>query len=191
MKIWKRNAIIASVLLLVCAGVYLNWANTQKTQAQDLTQTLSAEQVMGEDTLVLSDGASALQDAAVEVSADDGQTAADYFAQVRLSRQESRDSAVELLEQTIAYDEGTQVGDTASQTLNEIVNTALSEAEIESLVIAKGYDDCVTYINDGVVCVAVSAPADGLTDVDAALISDIVTSQTAYNLSQVRIIEVK
>lgn len=191
MKIWKRNAIIASVLLLVCAGVYLNWANTQKTQAQDLTQTLSAEQVMGEDTLVLSDGASALQDAAVEVSADDGQTAGDYFAQVRLSRQESRDSAVELLEQTIAYDEGTQIGDTASQTLNEIVNTALSEAEIESLVIAKGYDDCVTYINDGVVCVAVSAPADGLTDVDAALISDIVTSQTAYNLSQVRIIEVK
>ena len=191
MKIWKRNAIIASVLLLVCAGVYLNWANTQKTQAQDLTQTLSAEQVMGEDTLVLSDGASALQDAALEVSADDGQTAGDYFAQVRLSRQESRDSAVELLEQTIAYDEGTQVGDTASQTLNEIVNTALSEAEIESLVIAKGYDDCVTYINDGVVCVAVSAPADGLTDVDAALISDIVTSQTAYNLSQVRIIEVK
>ena len=191
MKIWKRNAIIASVLLLVCAGVYLNWANTQKSQAQDLTQTLSAEQVMGEDTLVLSDGASALQDAAVEVSADDGQTAGDYFAQVRLSRQESRDSAVELLEQTIAYDEGTQVGDTASQTLNEIVNTALSEAEIESLVIAKGYDDCVTYINDGVVCVAVSAPADGLTDVDAALISDIVTSQTAYNLSQVRIIEVK
>ena len=47
MKIWKRNAIIASVLLLVCAGVYLNWSKTQKTAAQDLTETLSAEQVMG------------------------------------------------------------------------------------------------------------------------------------------------
>ena len=42
MKIWKRNAIIASVLLLVCAGVYLNWSKTQKTAAQDLTETLSA-----------------------------------------------------------------------------------------------------------------------------------------------------
>ena len=71
------------------------------------------------------------------------------------------------------------------------VGTALSEAQIESLVIAKGYDDCVTYINDGVVCVAVSAPAEGLSDADAALISDIVTSQTDYMLSQVRIIEVK
>ena len=44
---------------------------------------------------------------------------------------------------------------------------------------------------DGVVCVAVSAPAEGLSDADAALISDIVTSQTDYMLSQVRIIEVK
>ena len=42
MKIWKRNAIIASVLLLVCAGVYLNWSKTQ-SDVQDLSQTLSAE----------------------------------------------------------------------------------------------------------------------------------------------------
>lgn len=38
MKIWKRNAIIASVLLLVCAGVYLNWSKAQKTDVQDLTE---------------------------------------------------------------------------------------------------------------------------------------------------------
>ena len=56
MKIWKRNAIIASVLLLVCAGAYLNWSRTQKSDATDLTETLSAEQVMGEDTLVVNDG---------------------------------------------------------------------------------------------------------------------------------------
>lgn len=190
MKIWKRNAIIASVLLLVCAGVYLNWSKAQPSQAQDLTQTLSEEQVLGEDTLVISDTQELAEDA-VAASAEQTQTTADYFAQMRLSRQESRDSAVELLEETIAYDEGTQVGETASQTLNEIVGTALSEAQIESLIIAKGYDDCVTYINDGLVCVAVCAPADGLSDADAALISDIVTSQTEYPLSQVRIIEVK
>ena len=116
---------------------------------------------------------------------------ADYFAQVRLSRQESRDSAVELLEQTIAYDEGTDVGSAASATLNNIVSTALSEAQIESLVIAKGYSDCVTYITDDLVQVAVSAPAEGLTDADVALISDVVTSQTDYAVSQIRIIEVK
>ena len=62
MKIWKRNAIIASVLLLVCAGVYLNWSKTQ-SDVQDLSQTLSAEQVMGEDTLLVSDGDGASADA--------------------------------------------------------------------------------------------------------------------------------
>lgn len=189
MKIWKRNAIIASVLLLVCVGVYLNWSKTG-ADAQDLTETLSAEQVMGEDTLIVTDGQTTPA-SAVAASAQTTQTGADYFAQVRLSRQESRDSAVELLEQTIAYDEDNEVGEAAARTLNEIVGTALSEAEIESLVIAKGYDDCVTYINDGVVCVAVAAPEDGFQDADAALISDIVTSQTDYSLSQVRIIEVK
>lgn len=186
MKIWKRNAVIAAVLLFICAGIYLNWSyNRSKTP--ELTETLSAEQVPGTAETVM--GESDPQQ--LLASGEGDASSAEYFAQVRLSRQQSRDSAVELLEQTIAYDEGTEVGETACQTLNTIVGTALSEAQIESLVIAKGYDDCVTYINDGVVCVAVSAPADGLSDADAALISDIVTSQTDYSLSQVRIIEVK
>ena len=185
MKIWKRNAVIATVLLFICAGVYLNWSYNNRQTPPDLTDTLNAEQVMGEATLQM-------EDAAEPVSLDTSAGSTDdYFAQMRLSRQSSRDSAVELLEETIAYDEGTEVGEAACQTLNNIVGTALSEAQIDSLVIAKGYDDCVTYINDGVVCVAVSAPAEGLSDADAALISDIVTSQTDYMLSQVRIIEVK
>ena len=180
MKVWKRNAVIATVLLFICAGVYLNWSYNRKNETTDLTDTLSAEQVMGQTTLQL--------DEAEPVSAMDTE---DYFAQVRLSRQESRDSAVELLEETIAYDEGTAVGDTASATLNTLVNTALSEAQIESMVIAKGFADCVTYITDDTVSVAVAAPAEGLSEADAALISDVVRSQTDYPLSQVRIIEVK
>ena len=184
MKAWKRNAVIATVLVFICAGVYLNWSYNQKEKTPELTQTLSAAQVMGETTMVIADASDEAEPAA-------NMDAADYFAQVRLSRQESRDSAVELLEETIAYDEGTAVGDTASAALNEIVNTALSEAQIESMVIAKGYADCVTYITDDTVSVAVAAPAEGLSEADAALISDVVRSQTDYPLSQVRIIEVK
>ena len=181
MKIWKRNAVIATVLLFICAGVYLNWSYNNRQKTPDLTDTLNAEQVMGEATLQLEDTA---EPVSLDTSA--GSTD-DYFAQMRLSRQSSRDSAVELLEETIAYDEGTTVGDTASQTLNRI----LSEAQIESLIIAKGFTDCVTYMADDTVSVAVSAPAEGLSTADVALISDVVTSQTDYDLSQVRVIEVK
>ena len=68
---------------------------------------------------------------------------------------------------------------------------SLSEAQIESLVIAKGYDDCVTYMTDDGVSVAVSAPEEGLSESDVSLLTDIVTGQSDYELSQIRIIEVK
>jgi len=190
MKTWKRNAVIATVLLLVCAGIYLNWSYQKKQTTPELTETLNQEQVLDDSTLVMSqsdDNAQALETA--QTAADD--STSDYFAQMRLSRQKSRGDAVDLLEQTIAYDDGTQVGDTASQTLNSIVSTALSESQIESLIVAKGYEDCVAYIADGTISIAVSAPADGLTDDDVALISDVVASQTDFSLSQLRIIEVK
>ena len=63
-------------------------------------------------------------------------TMTDYFAAVRLSRQEARDSAVSLLQEAMAYGDAS-----ASQSgveLQELVNIALCEAQIESLVIAKG-----------------------------------------------------
>ena len=175
-------AVIAAVLLFACAGVYLNWSYQQKNVPEDLTASLPADSLMNDETYLVS---AAEEDGAQAVSGTE-----DYFAQVRLSRQQSLDSAVDLLEETIAYDEGTEIGNAAVATLNEIVSNALSEAQIESLVIAKGYSDCVTYITDGVICVAVSAPAEGLSREDVALISDVVTSQTDCELSQLRIIEV-
>ena len=186
MKNWKRNAVVAAVLVFVCAGVYLNWSYNQQSTA-DLTETLDAEKVMGEN-LILSGGDSGLVETAGEGTAD---TVTDYFAEVRLSRQTARDSAVETLQETISYaDEGEDVS-AASGELNDIVNTALAESQIESLIVAKGYEDCVAYMNEDNISVAVSAPAEGLSETDVALISDIVTSQSDYALSQIRVIEVK
>ena len=72
-----------------------------------------------------------------------------------------------------------------------MVSTALKEAEIEGLVIAKGYEDCVTYMSDDAVSVAVAAPEEGLDTEAVAQICDIVTTQSDYTPSQLKIIEVK
>ena len=45
MKTWKRNAVIAGVLVLVCAGIYLNWLYGGNTP--ELTETLDADKVLG------------------------------------------------------------------------------------------------------------------------------------------------
>ena len=185
MKTWKRNMVIGAVLLLVCAGVYLNWMRGKA--AVDLTDTLDAGIVTGDDTMVMSEDADSLSMAAA--TEDLQMTSGEYFAQMRLSRQEARDSAVELLQEAMSYDDGTD--SESSGQLNAIVSDSLTEAQIESLVIAKGYQDCVAYLADGVISVAVAAPEEGLQQSDVASISDIVTSQTEYPLSDVRIIEVK
>ena len=54
MNQWKKNMIAAAVLVVVCAGIYLNWLYTEDAAASDLTKTLDAEKVMSDDTLVLS-----------------------------------------------------------------------------------------------------------------------------------------
>lgn len=192
MKVWKRNAVVITVFVFVCAGIYLNWAYTQKAAAVALEDTLNEEQVLGEDTLVMAE-----QDATVQVAAEGlsevppESGTADYFAAMRLSRQQARDAAITTLQETIAYAGTDDSSTTTSKQLEDLVAVSLSEAQIESLVIAKGYDDCVTYMTDDGVSVAVSAPEEGLSESDVSLLTDIVTGQSDYELSQIRIIEVK
>ena len=181
MKNWKRNAIVATVLVLICAGVYLNWNAAQET-AVDIMDTLDAEQVMSQTII---------DPLETETTADLNSALEGTFAQIRLSKQESRDNAVNLLQETMAYGEQEDSSSTVTETLDALVNDALAEAQIESLVITKGYSDCVAYIAEDGVTVAVSAGESGLLDSDIALISDIVTTQTGYNLSQLRVVEVK
>lgn len=186
MKIWKRNLIVAGVLVLVCAGIYLNW-RFEDGKKTDLAATLNQEKILNDATLVIQTEEDMLEALARSDTAPN--PTADYFANMRLSRQQSRDSAVRLLQETISYaDENEDVSASTLQ-LEEIVNMALSEASIESLVISKGFTDCVAYMTKDGISLAV-ADQDGLQDADVALLTDIILSQTDYDLPQIRIIEV-
>lgn len=176
MKSWKRNVLIAGVLVLACAGVYLNWFYGRSST--DLTKTLDVDKLMGESTLVLSD----TNEPAAAAAAD----GAESFAAMRLSRQTARDEAVALLQETIAYAEGGDISESDAQ-LQRIVADALAESQIESMVIAKGYADCVAYISQDGISVAVAAPENGLTQDDVSLVADIVLSQTDRKLGDIRI----
>ncbi len=185
MNNWKKNMIAAGVLVTVCAGIYLNWLYTEDAAASSLENTLSAEKVMNDETLVLSEDMEA-------IAAGEGvdTTSGDYFASVRLSRQQARDNAVNLLEEAMSYAEDSKASESSAQ-LEDIIQTALTEAQIESLIIAKGYADCVAYMTNEGISVAVSAPEGGLQEEDVAVIADIVMSQSDYLLTDIRIVEVQ
>ena len=181
MKRWKKNLVAGAVLVTVCAGIYINWLYTEDQSVGNLTDTLDSTKVLSSDLIVMGDSSG------IEEIGDPS-TFTDYFAAVRLSRQQARDSAVGLLQETMAYGDSAENTQSNAQ-LESIVPTALCEAQIESLVIAKGYQDCVAYISDSGISVAVAAPEGGLLDKDVAVSADIVLTQSQCKMEDIRVVE--
>ena len=97
---------------------------------------------------------------------------------------------MKLLQEAMAYSEDTENTQTNAQ-LEQIIQTALCEAQIESLIIAKGYTDCVAYISEEGISVAVASPEGGLHQEDVAVIADIVITQSDFSMDDIRVVEVQ
>lgn len=189
MSIWKRNAVIVAIVLFVGAAVYLNWSYNRAETAAGNPESETSTKILGQASLVSGEGGSVQTDA--EGANGSGETTG-YFSTARLNRQQARDSALELLQQAAADDGADQAMiDEANASIQTMAAYTLSEAQVENLVVAKGYGDCVCFIDEGSASVVVSATEDGLTEADIARIAEIVKEETGLPVSQVKIIEVK
>ena len=178
---WKRNAVLLTMAVLVCAAVGLNWKYSTQEALQQAEET--GTKILGEATLVSGqEGTELAEDTVYEGD--------DYFASARLTRQQARDNAVNLLQEAMSYSESSKEAESAVE-LEQIVQTALSEAQIESLIIAKGYADCVAYMSGEGISIAVASPEGGLQREDVAVIADIVMAQSDYSLNDIRVVEVQ
>ena len=170
-KLWKRNMVAGAVLLLVCGAIFLNGRYAQQVEETD--------KILGQATLV--DGA---EGDAEEVSGE--ALPGDYFATARLTRQQARDSALSLLQEA----SGAAEVDEAAQSIQTLAAYTLAEAQIENMITAKGYTDCVVFMADDGVSVVVSAGEDGLQTEDIARITDIVKQETDLTADCIKILEV-
>lgn len=188
MKLWKRNAVVAAIVLFVCVAVYLNWS-----YHKDSGNTADAGKTLGQATLVDGKNEDPLLGGkdGTFANAEDPITTTGYFDAARLNRQQSRDNALSLLQQAASAQDANQtMKDEANNSIQTMASLTVSEAQIENLVTAKGYADCVAFIGDKSVSVVVAASGDtGLNDADVAKISEIVTEQTGFSASQIKIIE--
>ena len=181
MKIWKKNLIAAAILVTVCAGIYVNWLYAGDSKTQSLDNTLDSQKVMSDDTLELSEDMSAVMAGTADETTGDS-----YFASVRLSRQQARDEAINLLQEAASVSGDSKAAESAAD-LEDIVQTALSEAQIESLIIAKGYADCVAFMGEDSISVVVSTGTGELTSEDVAKITDITMTETGLPASGIKI----
>ena len=187
MNVWKRNAVVAAVVLFVCAAVYLNWTYQGG-------ETADAGKVLGEAALVNGQTEDPLvagtESPAPAPSPTPAPSGSGYFDSARLNRQQARDSALTILEDAMASENADEAMKQANgEAIQTLAAATVSEAQIENLVTAKGYADCVAFISDESVSVVVSAQEGGLTDADVARITEIVTDETGYEAAQIKIIE--
>lgn len=72
MKLWKRNAVVAAIVLFVCVAVYLNWSYDQGQSVSGMgsaTTNVTTDRNLGEAALVNSDGALGLRTGSASGSA--------------------------------------------------------------------------------------------------------------------------
>ena len=119
-------------------------------------------------------------------------SSAGYFDEARLTRQISRDEALELLQTAATAETASQETiDSAMDAIAAMASCSMQESQIENLLIAKDFSDCVVYIGNDAVTVAVPAPSEGLSEEEVARITDIICNETEYEAAQLSIIEVR
>ena len=183
---WKRNAVVATVLLFVCAAVYLNW----RYAGNVADQVVSGQQQEDDGSTKVLGDAALVDGQVVDAGIGDVTAASSYFDTARLSRQQSRDNALSLLREASAQANVEQsVLDEANQAIQTLAGYTMLETQIENLVVAKGYADCVAFMGEGGISVVVSAAEDGLQTEDVAKITDIVLNETDYTADQIKIME--
>ena len=189
MKVWKRNAVVAAIVLFVCVAVYLNWSY-QSGETADAGKTLGeAALVNGQTSDPLVGGTAASPDPASSASPEAGTTGGgSYFDSARLNRQQARDSAISLLEDAAKQEDADkEVANQASESIQGLASYTLKEAQIENLVTAKGYTDCVAFMGDDSLSIVVSTADGTLNSTDVAKITDIAMTETGYAASAIRI----
>ena len=189
MKTFKRNAVIITVLLFVCVAAYLNWSYNKNSDAE----TAAESSPMNTESSIANNAAEpSASDAGLYYNPDNVTVNKEYFDTARLNRQQARDAAAATLAGVSKAEGASQeMIDTALKEISELASVTVKEAQLEDLIKAKGFADCVVYVSKDGVNVTVPSPADGLQASSVAKITDIVTSQTDYKATDLKIIEVK
>lgn len=189
MNIWKRNAVVSVIVLFVCVALYLSWSYGREP-VDESSQVFEPEQSVTDVGKNASPAPSseALPSGDVDIgTTDDG----GYFSEARLTRQRARDNALSILREAADREDASQaVKDNAAGEIEKLAQNALTEATIENLILAKGFSECVAFINQDGINIVVSEPVGGLNAEDAAKITDIVITNSTLTALDIKIVPV-
>ena len=174
----KYISTVAAFVLILGIGVVGNWYY-QNTDVGSTIKPLidsATEKTLGKAELV---------DATTDVKENDT-----YFTKARMERNSARDTALEKLQAVVSdTSENENARTVAAENITRISNFITIENKIETLVCAKGVDNCLAVIKEDGSGVDVIVDCKTLDDTTIIQIKDIAMSQLQCGFEDVSIIQ--
>ena len=177
-RIGKRNFIIFGAVMLTVIAVAINLVifNADKNDGFNYDQSAGMNTDSSGANKPSGDAGSA------------GNSADTYFSSVQVNRQRTRDEAIEVLQSVVdnAASTETAKNDALAQ-ISKLASVMEAESNIETLIIAKGFAECVAVISEDGASIVVKS--EGLLPAQISQINEIVYAQTGIEPVNIKIIE--
>ena len=204
MRALSKNTRRVTALTLAAAlvvAVYLNWqyANADLPLAgEETTLQVSAEvdtppavldELMTEAEASSGVGKNYGEAQLVSVANSSG---AEFFEEARLKRDKAHDEALDTIRKTLkssslSPEEKKEYTAQIAANLEDLH----AENEIETLIRAKGFADCLCFLQSGRADLTVMTAGDGLTGAQVAQIRDVVLNKSSVTAQNITVTEVK
>ena len=196
MKIGKKQLILTGLVLTLGAAVYLNWQFSGNTDLLSGSDAVSVSKELGEAEFVNTSSdkkagestaqKSTEQSSSKESTASASKSSDEDFSQAKVNRQQTQDDIAEMTKKIL---ESSEESDTAKAEAvakaAELATVMEQQTNVESLIKAKGFEECMVFIQNGE-CSIVVRDSD-LTADDALIIKDIATGQTGITVDKIKV----
>ena len=194
----KATAVTLAAALVI--AVYLNWQYARSDVPAELESTaavaaqvedvpVQADAILDEAEAVSSANKNYGEAQLVSVASDSG---AKFFEQARLKRQKAHDEAMDSIKKTMkASSLSAEEKKEYTSQLTANLEDLNAENEIETLIRAKGFADCLCFLQSGRADLTVMTSGQPLTAAQVAQIRDVVLSKSSVTAQNITVVEVK
>lgn len=197
----KATAITLAAALVV--AVYLNWqyARTGVTLEEDAVNVAATVETEEAVSAPIMDGLMTEAEAVSSANKNYGEaqlvsvantSGSKFFEEARLKRTKAHDEAMDAVQKALkSASLSAEEKKSYTQQLTGSLEDLNAENEIETLVRAKGFADCLCFLQSGRADLTVMTSGDALTAAQVAQIRDIVLSKSNVTAQNITIVEVK
>ena len=184
----KRSLILASLVLALATAVYLNWQFSSNKEMSITDEVMSTKE-LGQAQFVNN---SQVCDSKPENDNNQNGEVKDkgYFDKAKAERQKARDESTETIKEIL--DDAKSSEETKAEAVKkagEISKRIEQESNIENLIKAKGFSECLAFLQNDE-CSIVVGEGD-LNENAAVSIKDIVCGQAGISPDKVKIVQAK